>query len=287
MQSHFEITFPLIVAYDDVFTISFALQKGSLLEFVQGVYYLHGDNGSGKTTLLNILALTAGSIGGRVPANQGTIKFNRTAYNQKGFNHFKAAELREKYFCIFPQKAFFLPVSTRDNYTILNGSDKQKEAFFSPLEIPDLLSGGQQQKMLMDIVLDEKKAVWFLDEPLTNLDPERRHYFWMTLKKAYQKELKTIFFIDHWMSKKIKNDKNFRHCNTLRVFTENRQKNRPPEIGFRHIEIYENNDPLEFFDRQTRQTEKEKTVTKHKNPLLLRGDWGVTGHSETREILSE
>ena len=50
--------------------------------------------------------------------------------------------MRERQFCIFPQKAFFLPVSSRDNYIILNGSDKQKAKSFSSKEYPDLLSGG-------------------------------------------------------------------------------------------------------------------------------------------------
>jgi len=260
MQSHFEITFPLVLAHNGSFIITFTLQQGTTLGFNQGVYYLQGDNGSGKTTFLNMLALTAGHVGAKDNNNMGTIKFNNQAYNGKGFNHIKAAEMRENSFCIFPQKAFFLPVSTRDNYIVLNGSDKQKEAGFSSQEYPDLLSGGQQQKVLMDIVLDEKKPVWFLDEPLANLDAERRHYFWMTLDKAYQKELAIVFFIDHWMGQNIVHDSNFRHYNTLQVVSENRHKNRLPETDHKQIEIYENNDPQEFIRQQIQKAESEKTV---------------------------
>ncbi len=257
MAGCFEITFPLILTHDASFRITFTLESSDTLEFKQGVYYLQGDNGSGKTTLLNMLALTAGRIGAATGPDKGTIKFNGETYNAKRFNYIRAAEIREKNFCIFPQKAFFLPVSTRDNYMILNGSDRQKAASFSAHEYPDLLSGGQQQKILMDIVLDDKKPVWFLDEPLTNLDAERRHYFWMTLQKAYRQELATVFFIDHWIGKKVKDDKNFEHLNTLRVSTETRQKNSPVNIDSRHIEIFENNDPQDFFGRQIQQVQKE------------------------------
>lgn len=260
MTGCFEIIFPLILTFDGSFKITFSLQKETTLEFKQGLYYLHGDNGAGKTTLLNMLALTTGGIGEAAGTDKGTIKFNGEAYNGKGFNYIRAAEIREKSFCIFPQKAFFLPVSTRDNYMVLNGSDKQKAASFSAHEYPDLLSGGQQQKILMDIVLDEKKPVWFLDEPLSNLDAERRHYFWMTLERAYRKELATIFFIDHQMGEKIKHDKNFENLSRLRVSTENRQKHSPPEIEVRHIEIYENNDPQDFFGRQIQQVQKEMSA---------------------------
>lgn len=277
MVNYFEITFPLILTYDDSFSITFTLQKGTALKFNQGVYYLHGDNGSGKTTFLNMLALTTGIIGESAGRDKGTISFNGEAYNGKGFNYIRAAEIRENSFCTFPQKAFFLPVSARDNYMVLNGSDRNKADAFSPSEFPDLLSGGQQQKVLMDIVLDPKKPVWFLDEPLTNLDAERRHYFWKTLAKAYQKGLKTAFFIDHWMGKNIMDDRNFRKLSTLRVFTENRQRNRPPDINFRHIEIFENNDPQEFFFHQIKHVEKEKVIKESVNPLFLKGDWGCKG----------
>jgi energy-coupling factor transporter ATP-binding protein EcfA2 len=280
MTDHFEITFPLILTYDDSFTITFELQKETTLKFKKGVYYLRGDNGSGKTSFLNMLALTAGTIGEKANREKGTITFSGEAYNGKGFDHIRAAEIRENSFCIFPQKAFFLPVSARDNYMVLNGSDRKKANDFSPSEFPDLLSGGQQQKVLMDIVLDAKKPIWFLDEPLTNLDAERRHYFWKTLEKAYRKGLKIAFFIDHWMGKNILDDRNFRKLSTMGVFTENRQKNRPPDINFQHIDIFENNDPEEFFLHQVKHVEKETVVKKSVNPLLLKGDWGVKGQNE-------
>jgi len=260
MESHFEITFPLVLTKGASFAIKFTLEKGSRLEFNNGLYFLHGDNGSGKSTFLNLLALTDGHIGKSSDGYKGFIKFNDEAYNGKDFSHIRAAELREKNFCIFPQKVFFLPVSTYDNYMILNGSDLKKAASFSPQEYPDLISGGQQQKILMDIVLDDKKPVWFLDEPLTNLDAEGRYYFWQTLYGAHSHQLSTVFYIDHWMGGEIKNDKNFQHGNTLRVVTENRQKGKPPDTGIRHIEVYENNSPKEFFLRQMQNINIKKRI---------------------------
>jgi len=255
VESCFRVAFPLVLKWDDAFTITFSLSENARLEFKRGIYFLWGDNGSGKTTFLNMLALTAGNIGKKAAGDKGGIAYNAEAYNRPGFNHIRAAQIREQQFCIFPQKAFFLPVSTRDNYTVLNGSDPDKEAVFSDGEYPDLLSGGQQQKILMDIVLDEKKPVWFLDEPLSNLDAERRHYFWETLDKAYRQKLKTIFFIDHGMGKEIKNDPQFHYLVTLSVVTENRQKNSLPEIGRRRIDIYANDSPEDFFQRKIRENE--------------------------------
>jgi len=250
MKNLFEVTFPLVLGGDGPFTITFTSQRDETLEFKKGMYYLCGDNGSGKTTFVNMLALIAGRIGKKANNGKGAIKFDGENYSGEYFNHIKAAEIREKSFCIFPQKAFFLPVSTRDNYIILNGSEKKKSESFSSLESPDLLSGGQQQKILMDIVLDDKKPVWFLDEPLTNMDSERRHYFWRTLDSAFKRELRTIFFIDHWIGGEIKNDDNFQCNSKLHVSIETRQKNKPPDKVVKNIEIYENNSPEEFIIEQ-------------------------------------
>ncbi|MFC1869101.1 ATP-binding cassette domain-containing protein [Thermodesulfobacteriota bacterium] len=261
METHFEITFPLILKHDDSFTIKFFIPMGDTLEFKKGIYYLCGDNGSGKTTFVNMIALIAGHIGKKAK-NMGSIRFNGEAYNGEKFNYIRAAEIREKSFCIFPQKAFFLPISTRDNYIILNGTEKDKEVSFSSQEYPDFLSGGQQQKILMDIVLDEKKPVWFLDEPLTSMDSERRHYFWMVLEKAFSNGLCTLFFIDHWLDREIKKDKDFQYYGTLNVNTENRQQHKPPVLEAQEIEIYENSSPENFFKRQTRKIKRQASLKK-------------------------
>ncbi len=275
MGDGFKLKFPLIFDCDDSFRISFALQTGTELEFTNGMYYLHGDNGSGKTTFLNMLSLIAGYIGKKAENYEGMIKFRDEAYYGNKFNNIKAAEIREKYFCIFPQKVFFLPISTRDNYRILNGTEKTKTESFSPRESPDLLSGGQQQKILMDIILDSKKPVWFIDEPLTNLDAGSCHYFWQTLDRAYQKALRTIFFIDHSMGMEISQDHDFQHYNTLRVFSENRRDNRHNQIGFKSIEIYRNSSPESFLTKQKNIIERKITFKKTISPLLLREDWGT------------
>lgn len=275
MGAVFDITFPLVLKWDRAATITFTLQKGNQLRFGKGIYYLSGDNGSGKTTFINILSLTAGIIGNKLPPQHGGVIFNGTAYNAKRFNHIKAAKLREKYFSIFPQKAFFLPLSSRDNYIILNGSNREKLNTFSSGQFPELLSGGQQQQILMDIVLDEKKPVWFLDEPLTNLDAQRRLYFWETVAKAWEQSLTTIFFIEHWMKGDIKKRKRFNKTNTLRVYIENKQNGKTVDTEFRTIGLYQNNSPKTFFNNQIMKTKRQAQKRKSP-PRCLGSDWGAT-----------
>lgn len=263
MKKCFKVGFPLVLECDGSFFIRFERDGEGSLEFNRGMYYLCGENGAGKTTFVNMLALIAGRIGEQADKDRGSIWFDGKAYNGQGFDYIKAAEIREKSFCIFPQKAFFLPISTRDNYIILNGSDSKKADSFSSREYPDLLSGGQQQKILMDIVLDEKKPVWFLDEPLSNMDSERRHYFWNTLDRAFKKRLRTAFFIDHWMDQAIRDDEDFRHHCTLRVCMENRWNGKTFDTLTKEIEIYENYSPEEFFSKQIRKIEDEKDNKDH------------------------
>ena len=263
MDSIFNIRFPLILDYDNSSKIEFENDKGNDLNFNRGIYYLHGENGSGKTTFLNILALVTGTIGKKA-TGKGTVTFSGEAYNGKKFTYLRAADIREEYFCIFPQKAFFLPVSTRDNYIILNGSDKEKEHTLSSDEFPDLLSGGQQQRILMDILLDDSKPVWFLDEPLTNMDIERRHYFWKCMEKAINNGVNTIFFIDHWLGNTILMDKDFHHHATINASRYSFQKRKTTSPETQPIDIYENNTPEGFFSRQEQVVKREITVKRNR-----------------------
>jgi len=265
MDGRFEITFPLVLDWDGALGISFSLESGNAIDLGHGLVYLKGDNGSGKTSFVNLLSLTAGRIGCG-GSEGGTIRFNETVYSEKGFDHLAAAKLRETYFSIFPQKTFFLPVSVRENYLLLNGSDPEKARRFSGLQMPDLLSGGQQQKILMDIVLDVRRPVWFLDEPLSNLDAGRRLYFWKTLKKGFDRRLQTAFFIDHSMGEQIASDSQFHRVNTLRVFTENRRTGFAGTVENKQIGLYVNPAPAGFLDRQIQKATAEQAAAASRVP---------------------
>ena len=250
MARGFELTFPLALVVADRFWLDFRLVTGRSLHLGEGLYCLQGANGSGKTTLLNLLALTAGRIGPRPGPVPGFIRFDGEAYNGRGFNHIRAAEIRRRHFCIFPQKVFFLPVSTRDNYAILNGSDPARARRFSPREFPAALSGGQQQQTLMDMVLDPAKPVWFLDEPLSNLDAARQRYFWQILAGAWRAQVRMVFFVDHGLQAVIAGDPAFDPVARLRVRAENRYKGRLLHRAEQHIEILYNKNPQTFLRRQ-------------------------------------
>jgi len=281
MPCPIEVIFPIVLDCGDRFNLTFSLRTGSRIVFKRGLYYLSGDNGSGKTSFLNLLSLSAGRIAPSTDNHRGTVIFNGTPYNNKGFDFIRAADIRENAFAIFPQKAFFLPVSSRDNYRVLNGSDEEKAKTFSDREFPDLLSGGQQQKLLMDIVLNRSKPIWFLDEPLANLDAERRLYFWKRVHTAFVDGVETIFFIDHWMGNDVARDPDFSLVNTLRVFSQNRKEG--GGVEFKAIKIYENSDPDTFFRQQMHRTKKEKTFRKKSSPLVLSGSWGTTTDRESRQ----
>jgi ABC-type Mn2+/Zn2+ transport system ATPase subunit len=275
MENLFEIRFPLVLKYDESLSITFTLEKGTSLSFGRGLYYLQGDNGAGKTSFLNMLALTAGCVGKAAENGSNPITFKNIAYGEDGFDYHKAADVREAFFCIFPQKAFFLPVSTRDNYILLNGSKSHPAETFPADEFPDLLSGGQQQKRLMDIILDSDKPVWFLDEPLANLDAERCFYFWKLLDSAFGEGLETIFFTDHRMAAEIEQEMGFDHCNTLRARMERRGENASEDVPFSGIDVFVNPAPKEFFAKQMKKSEHIVYFDNGHNPLPPAKDRGT------------
>jgi len=261
-----EATFPLVLSWDEDYRLTFVLRNGRHIRFEAGCYFLVGDNGSGKTSFLSMLSLTAGTLGPRGPDNPGSVRFMGTAYNERGFDAIRAAEIRERYYAIFPQKVFFLPVSSRDNYRILNGRDPAKAESFSENEYPHWLSGGEQQERLMEIVLDEDKPIWFLDEPLTHLDTERRLVFWRKLEKALQGGLRTVFLVDHWMAGAVRENSGFEKVNTLRAYAENRQRDQRSRLDFQTVDIYWMPDFIPYVRRQIRAVESEEKRTQEAEP---------------------
>jgi len=276
MSHHFDVSFPLTFAEADGFAITFTLRKGSQFRFERGMYVLEGANGVGKSTFLNMLALILGNIGPLAARQAGTIRFDGEAYDGRGFDCYRAAAIRERHFCIFPQRVFFLPVSTRDNYLMLNGSDPEQAKTFSRRQIPDRLSGGQQQRVLMEIVLDPGKPVWFLDEPLANLDVRRRLDFWRLLSQGWRQSVETLFFIDHLTTPLIRRHPDFQPVNVLRTYTENRGVDGDAEVDFGNIRLYYSRNPEPFFRYQMQAVTRRRKRGRSDEPLRLDKDWGAS-----------
>jgi len=256
MPAAFQVHFPLGFEEPEGFAIRFVPTRGDRLDFGRGLYFLDGPNGAGKSTFLNLLALLAGQVGTGDGGCRGRIVYAGNDYRDSGFTTLRAADLREAYFAIFPQRAFFLPVSTRDNYRILNGRDPLRALDFSDREIPQHLSGGQQQCVLMQIVLDPHKPVWFLDEPLANLDAERRLAFWRLVAAGWGERVHIIFYIDHLMAARVHADRSFVCCECLQVtYTHRCTPSASDEI--KTIRLYHTAEPDEFFQRQIEALEKD------------------------------
>ena len=60
MSGRFEVIFPLVMEWDNSFSITFEACAGERMVFSDGIYYLEGDNGSGKTTLAKVLSRCMG-----------------------------------------------------------------------------------------------------------------------------------------------------------------------------------------------------------------------------------
>lgn len=249
MEGAFCLQFPLGFEEPEGFAIRFEAQGEAVLTFGRGLYLLDGPNGAGKSSFLNLLALLVGRIGPDRGKDRGRIVYDGVDYTAPAFDSLRAADLREARFAIFPQKAFFLPVSTRDNYRILNGRDPGRALTFSDRERPQQLSGGQQQQVLMRIVLDPEKPVWFLDEPLANLDRRRRLAFWRHLDAGWCRGVGTFFFIDHLLAALVRKDKGFASYGRLRVTTTHRAAGGAAD-EVKAIRLYHAPDPSAFFRRQ-------------------------------------
>ena len=113
--------------------LSFALNWGECLQLI-------GDNGSGKSTLLLWL-------------REQLKEHSPTYLPQQG------------------DREFFIPLQLNDVMQL--SRQYQKLALTENLELSrawNSSSGGEKQRVLLDIVCDERKKIWLLDEPFNHLD---------------------------------------------------------------------------------------------------------------------
>ena len=86
---------------------------------------------------------------------------------------------------------------------------------------------------------------------------------WEILDKAYHKNLRSVFFIDHWMGKEIMDDTDFHLLNTILVSINYHQKNMTPVEETKHIKIYQSSNPQKFFSKQSQKELTDHTFNKN------------------------
>jgi len=186
-KSHF-------TALDDI-TLGFG--KGEFAGLV-------GPSGSGKTTLLNIIgSLDAPSEGSAVVLDKSIAELS----------HKQAAKLRNKHIGFIFQTYNLLPV-----YTVFENVEfslllqnmsvtDRKKAVMESLEWvgltdkakskPNMLSGGESQRVAIARSMVKKPEIVLADEPTANLDSKNSHHILQTMKKLNKELEVTFLFATH------------------------------------------------------------------------------------------
>lgn len=145
-------------AYDDIFAnVSFSLEQGELL-------WLKGANGSGKTTLMRILA-------GLSQASSGDFVLDGLSrhYVSHQLNLIDSLSVQESVEQLFPLYGIDGVTTGRIDEALATVGLTGIET----LRVSQLSAGQKQRLNLLLLVLD-KRPLWLLDEPYSNLDKDGR-----------------------------------------------------------------------------------------------------------------
>lgn len=177
--------------------ISFQVEKGDFLCVI-------GKNGSGKTTLLKTLAKLITPNSGNVFVNNNNIaRLNRE-------------EIAKQMSIVFQNsyndldfKVWDVVLMGRMAYQKLWQKDKEEDFSLTEQALRDtntlhlkeksfhLLSGGEQQRVLIARALCQNADLMLLDEPVSNLDIKHQFEIMDLLQDINQRLGKTIFIILH------------------------------------------------------------------------------------------
>ena len=170
--------------------ISFECNKGDVISII-------GSSGSGKSTLLRIIA------GLEIP-DKGEIILDGELINDN--NTFVPPEKRNSSL-VFQDFALFPNMSVKQNIFFGKNSSKNKAIIDELIQftrIDDLLerfpheiSGGQQQRVALVRALSTNPSLLLLDEPLSHLDNELKHYVRNELNNLFKKVSATVLIVSH------------------------------------------------------------------------------------------
>lgn len=157
-----------------------------------------GESGSGKTMLLK-------SIGGIEQIDNGNIIFDNTDVTNTPPQLRNASYLSQNY-CLYPHLTVFENIAYPLTVQKINEEEikRRVEEMLSLFDIsllaqrkPKELSGGQLQRVALARAIIKRPDVLLLDEPLSNIDEQKRTIY-MDELKALQKKLQlTIIYVTH------------------------------------------------------------------------------------------
>lgn len=171
--------------------------------FEQGVFYaVMGPSGSGKTTLLSLLA------GLDLPI-EGVVSFEGTATSKMNRDRYR----REHVSVIYQNFNLFGHLTVLENaaYPLLMRGLSRKKAEEVAREkllevglleeqfrrLPNMLSGGEQQRLAIARALTSGSELVLADEPTGNLDSENSRHIVEILQKLAREENRCVIVVTH------------------------------------------------------------------------------------------
>ncbi|MDH3257196.1 MAG: molybdenum ABC transporter ATP-binding protein [Nitrospinota bacterium] len=176
------------------------------LEFPdEGVTVIFGRSGSGKTTLLRCLA-------GLERSPTGHMKFGGQVWQDASHNIFLPVH-RRPIGMVFQEARLFPHLTVRDNlnYGYRRIAPEQRKITFGQVtdlmdlgslleRRPQKLSGGEQQRVAIGRALLTSPQLLLMDEPLANLDTQRKQDILPFLMRLRQEMKLPIVYVTHSLS---------------------------------------------------------------------------------------
>ena len=176
-----------VVAVDNISTV-----------FDNGMFnVILGTSGSGKTTLLRTIA--------GLQEYDGDILYDGTDADELSFKKRNISFVTQNYSLyshlnIFDNIAFPLKTIGAQKEEIIERvmklSDQLELGVFLNRK-PRHISGGQQQRVALARALVKKPSICFLDEPLSNIDPEQRRVARELMRRALKLNGCTVIYVTH------------------------------------------------------------------------------------------
>lgn len=186
--------------------IQYAVGQLSLSAQIQidqpGITALFGPSGSGKTTLMNAIA-------GLIKPSDGYIQLqDRDLFNHRQHIHLPVHQRRIGY--VFQEARLFPHLSVRENlyYGHRRSASPLSEARCQQvIELlgleqllkrpPRHLSGGEKQRVALGRALLSNPDILLLDEPLSALDPSRKHDILPYLERIRDEHNIPMLYVSH------------------------------------------------------------------------------------------